>query len=88
MYIHTCLCRHQNIIAIFTTVKDIYIIKINIHNIDFIMVILDIIPEFIYIMTPSPVHQHQVLPIHILYHKLVLCCKMVINGDGTANRFS
>ena len=57
--VYVCPSRNcqQNIIAVFTAIENVHIIKIKIHNMNLWVVPPKIIPELIYIMAPFPVYQ-------------------------------
>ena len=67
MHIGPSWNRHQNIIAILATVKNIYIIKIKINNMNLGMVLPQIVPKLIHITAPPPVHEEKIFPIQIFY---------------------
>ena len=57
VYICPSRNRQQNIIAVFTAIKNIRIIKIKIHDLNLWVVLPEVIPKLIYIMAPVPVYQ-------------------------------
>lgn len=88
MHIVPCLNCHQHIITVSGAVKHIHTVKVKIHDLDLIMILPDVIPKHIHIMTPVPVHQHQPLAIQILNSQPVFTGKTMMDGYRAADRLS
>lgn len=54
--------RHQHTIVVFALIKGVYIVKIEIHDMDLGMVFPDIVPQKVHIAAPFPAHEHRFSP--------------------------
>ena len=76
---------HQNAVVVFTLVKYFRIIEIKIYDLYLRMILPQLIPQKIHIMTPVTFYQHQFFAIQILYRQPVLFRQPVMNGHRTAD---
>ena len=82
---HTCPAGNgeQHIVGALAAIKNIHAVNIKIHNLNLRVVLPEIVPQPIHIMTPATMHQQQVFTMKVGKLQSILYRQPMMNGHCT-----